>query len=304
MRCVAPLRAFMLRERSASGKAAVLIGGRVRYDGRGDPSTFSSPIGDAIGLRCGSCVACLLERSRNWAVRCTHELQVSSCACFVTLTYDEEHLPYGGSLVKEHFRRFIRDVRKAFGSGIRFFGCGEYGSRWQRPHYHAILFGVDFVSDRYVSGRRSGEYVYRSPCLEALWPMGRCEIGTATFESAAYVARYVAKKLGERALEGREPEFLLMSLRPGLGERWFREFGASAVARDSVVLGDCEMPLPRYYDKLLERWSPVMFRELKDARMARRLERGEDVDRFEGRLAAMEEVLVAKLNQFSREVEV
>lgn len=286
MRCLAPFVAWRRKERA---------GVTLRY-AEGDPR-FS------LLLPCGTCAACLLERARQHAVKVVNEAELHDRSCFVTLTYDDEHLPYGGSLVKSDFQKFVKSVRNRFGSGIRFFGCGEYGTRWQRPHYHVIFFGVDFVEDRYVSGKRAAGEVFRSPSLEGLWPVGRSEIGTVTFESAGYVARYVAKKLGEKVLDGREPEFLLMSLRPGLGVPWLERYYRSVYARDSVVVRGAECKPPRLYDKWLEREHPELYRVVKRRREAERLARGDDPDDRSSRWEVMEECLLAKLNLFAREVE-
>lgn len=300
MRCVAPLRASLIR---VDGVSTVRVGGRVRHDGRGDPRVYSDEYSESLFLRCGTCVTCLLHRSKQWAIRGMHERAMHERACFVTLTYDEGHLPYGGSLVKSHMQDFMRALRKKFEEPIRFLGSGEYGSRWGRPHYHLIIYGIDFFQDRFVAGRRHGQDVYRSPCLESVWKMGRSEIGSATFESCGYVAGYVSKKLGDRALVGREPEFLLCSRKPGLGASWFERYGESVVARDSVVVSGNEMQVPRYYDVLLERWSPVMYAELKARREAERLSRGADVDGTEARFGAIEEYMLAKVNLFARELD-
>lgn len=286
MRCLAPLTAFR----------------RVGVPG----IRFRPETGDAaIKLPCGSCVACRLSTARQYAVRCFHERQLYERACFVTLTYDEEHLPFGGSLVKEHLSQFMRRLRREFpDERIRFFACGEYGARWGRPHYHVIVFGVDFFQDRYVAGRRSGADVYRSPCLEALWPLGRSEIGTATFASSAYVARYVAKKLDDRLLASREPEFLLCSLKPGIGIPWLEKFYRGVYARDSVVIDGVQLAPPRLYDLWLERNHPRLFRRVRAERLAeRRFEPGADPDDRSTRWSVIEEVLLAKLNLFAREVE-
>ena len=72
--------------------------------------------------------------------------------------------------------------------------CGEYGDKLGRPHYHAIIFGVTFVDKKLWSIRR-GNNLYRSATLEKLWPYGFSSIGTVNFETAAYVARYVTKKI-------------------------------------------------------------------------------------------------------------
>lgn len=309
MRCLSPLVAWRRRDR---------VGVTLKYS-EGDPRF-------PMSLPCGGCIACLRVRARQHAVRCLHEREVHDRACFVTLTYDEEHLPYAGSLVKTHFQDFVRAVRVQFGSGLRFFGCGEYGARWQRPHYHLILFGVDFFQDRFVCGRRSGEDVYRSPCLEGLWPMGRSEVGSAGFQSAAYVAGYVSKKLGSSGLEGREPEFLLMSLKPGIGVPWLERNYPAVMARDSVVVDGVELPTPRMYDKWFAKYHPEAFAKLRAQRQVRRLEQlrqlapeesrgasdGElykygsvlDPDARSSRWEVIEEVMLAKLNRFSREVEV
>lgn len=286
MRCLSPLIAWRRKDR---------VGVTLKFS-EGD-SRFG------LKLPCGSCVACLLERSRQHAVKCMHEAECHDRSCFVTLTYDEENLPYGGSLVKEHFQKFVRALRDSMEVPVRYFGCGEYGARWGRPHYHALLFGVDFVEDRRVSGKRAGTEVFRSARLEGLWKMGRCEIGTVTFESAAYVARYVAKKLGEKALAGREPEFLVMSLKPGLGIPWLEENYAAVYARDSVIVRGSESSPPRSYDVWLARRFPESYNAVKLRRQVQSVYApGEDPDDRSSRWEVMEEVLLAKLNLFAREL--
>lgn len=287
MRCLSPLVAWRRNDR---------VGVTLKFS-EGD-SRFG------LKLPCGSCVACVLERSRQHAVRCFHEAQLHERSCFVTLTYDESHLPYGGSLVKEHFQDFIRSLRKRVGVALRYFACGEYGARWGRAHYHFILFGFDFSEDRYVCGRRDGGEVYRSPLLESVWFRGRCEVGSATFESAAYVARYVATKLGDAALVGREPEFLLMSRKPGIGRGWFDLHWRSVYARDSVIVRGAECGPPRAYDVWLQAEHPEVFSRVRACRASARLPSGSDPDDRSSRWDVMEEVLLAKLNFFSREVEV
>lgn len=288
MRCVAPF-------------VAVRKPGGVRLLGNARSGFFKS---GEFPLACGTCVACLKNRARNWAVRATHEFSFHTRSCFLTLTYDEEHLPYAGSLVPEHFQKFVRAVRAEFGKGIKFLGCGEYGERWGRPHYHAIFFGVDFFQDRYVAGKRQASEVFRSPSLESLWPMGRSEIGSATVASAGYVAGYVAKKCSRERLEGREPEFLRMSLRPALGMRWIAEHWRSVYARDSVVMDGFELPVPRAYDKWLAREHPLVWEEVQFKREEGRSSPSSDSELQESRLVACEEYLTAKVNLFAREVEV
>lgn len=104
-----------------------------------------SPVQGAVPAQvpCGQCIGCRLAHSRDWATRCMHEAHMHESSSFITLTYSPEHLPENGSLVRKHFTDFLKRLRKALGSvKIRYFGCGEYGSKLERPHYHAIIVGL------------------------------------------------------------------------------------------------------------------------------------------------------------------
>ena len=170
-------------------------------------------------VACGQCVGCRLERSRQWAIRCVHESQMHEQNCFITLTYSDEFLPENGSLQLKHFQDFMKRLRFHVGGGIRFFHCGEYGEENGRPHHHAIIFNHDFA-DKKVWKTNNGVVLYRSKILEELWPYGFATVGCVSFESAAYVARYITKKVnGDMADShylGREPEYITMSRRPGV----------------------------------------------------------------------------------------
>ena len=149
-------------------------------------------------LPCGQCVGCRLERSRQWAIRCMHEAQMHEDNCFITLTFNPESLddrsnPW--SLDVRDFQLFMKRLRKKYGAGIRFYHCGEYGELNKRPHYHACIFGFDFPDKRLWKVTNSGHRLYISESLDELWPFGFCTIGNVTFESAAYVARYIMKKV-------------------------------------------------------------------------------------------------------------
>lgn len=129
-----------------------------------------------------------------WAVRIVHEAQMWPQNSFITLTYRPEDLPQGGSLNVEHYQLFMKKLRaRNTGHKIRFFHCGEYGEKLSRPHYHAILFNYDFP-DKKVFSEKNGNTIYTSELLEDIWGKGFCTIGDVTFQSAAYVARYVMKK--------------------------------------------------------------------------------------------------------------
>ena len=230
--------------------------------------------GRPMWLPCGKCIGCRLVRARSWAIRCVHEASMHKENCFVTLTYDDDH--YSPSLEYRDFQKFMYRIRTRLGK-TRFFMCGEYGEQTLRPHFHALLFGRTFGD-----GVPCGESIYSSPTLTALWPYGFSSFGQVTRESAAYVARYsVGKVTGDMAdthytridLRTGEfvrvcPEFGHMSLKPGIGARWFERYWREVyVPRDGVVRpGGFVAPPPRYYDKLLERIAPVLLDEKKARR--------------------------------------
>ena len=128
-----------------------------------------------LTLPCGQCQDCRLSKRREWAVRIVHEASLYEKNCFLTLTYDEDHLPKDGSLHKIHFQRFIRRWRKAWKlkpRELRYFHCGEYGDENRRPHYHAIIFGHDFSEDREFLKNSGDGKLYVSPRLQKLWDYG------------------------------------------------------------------------------------------------------------------------------------
>lgn len=247
--------------------AYVEEGGRVRigFD-RGDGRPFRVP--------CGKCQGCLLERSRQWAVRCMHESSLHEQNCFVTLTYDDAHLPAGGSLVLEHFQKFMRRLRKAIHPRkVRFYHAGEYGTQYGRPHYHAILFGFDFA-DKVPQTVRRGFQVWSSALLSSLWVDGFCELGSVTYESAAYVAGYVVGTSGKGVIgvnaDGEEcelkREYSTMSRRPGIGAGWLRRFAGEVYPADGVVVNGCLRKPPRFYDLAASMELPELFEEVRESR--------------------------------------
>lgn len=139
---------------------------------------------------------------------------------FVTLTYNDECIPEGGSLRPSDLSRFFKRFRKSIHPlKIRYFGVGEYGDKSQRPHYHVALFGYPQCDHGVTRGHRD----YCCPTCERVqrdWSLGDVYSGGLEEQSAAYIAGYVTKKLtkrGDERLNGREPEFARMSLRPGIG---------------------------------------------------------------------------------------
>ena len=223
----------------------------------------------SIYVPCGQCVGCRLERSRQWAVRCMNEASLHSENCFITLTYKDAPQ----SLNYRDFQLFMKRLRKVF-PRVRFYMCGEYGDNFDRPHFHACLFGINFP-DRVKFGK-----LFRSPLLEKLWPHGFSSIGDVTFESAAYVARYVMKKITGDAAEDhysyvdpesgeilqRVPEFCHMSLKPGIGAGWLARYHSDVYPDGEMVVRGVKCKPPRYYDKVFRRVDRSEFEYMKSER--------------------------------------
>jgi len=229
-------------------------------------------VGKALSLPCGRCIGCRLERSRQWAVRLVHENKMHESSCFLTLTYDEDHLPGDGSISVSACQDFMKRLRSRIAPiKVRFFLCGEYGEKLGRPHYHLILFGYDFP-DKVKLEEKDGKILYSSEMLDDIWGNGGCRIGEVTFDSAAYVANYATKKItGAKAQEhyqGRKPEFLLMSRRPGIGRGFIERFMSDVYPSDEVIVKGREARPPRYYDQVLESRNPDLLAVLKLRREA------------------------------------
>lgn len=221
---------------------------------------------NAIKLPCGGCIGCRLDRSDEWATRCLHESKMHQANSFVTLTYDDDHLPADYSVSVREMQLFMKRLRQETGaSKLRFFACGEYGDQHGRPHYHLLIFGHDFSRDRKLQKRGPFGNLYTSTQLEKVWTFGRANLGHVTHKSAAYVARYCMKKInGDQApshylrthpktglLVQVEPEFATQSNRPGLGYTWFEQFKSDCFPSDFIIVDGKQKPVPRYYLKKL-----------------------------------------------------
>lgn len=235
--------------------------------------------GEHMEVPCRQCVGCRIGRVREWGIRCTHEMQMHEQNCFLTLTYAPEHVPANGSLVKKHLQDFIKRFRFDTGVKLRYYACGEYGEKFQRPHYHLIVFGYDFP-DKVRANRIKGNTYYNSKILEKLWPYGHSSIGEANFATASYVARYVTKKIyGDKSKDHYErineetgevvhltPEFTTMSLKPGIGAPWFEKYYEDCFPSDECVIEGKKFRVPEYYFTLLERFNPCLHELMVDKR--------------------------------------
>lgn len=271
MACFDPIFAFQPWASNSEGKRPLKFASDIQMK--------DVPNGLKMAVPCGRCIGCRLDRSRQWAVRCVHEASLYESNCFITLTFNDEYLYdwfgrnlnvediqpcISGSLVKRDFQLFMKRLRRAYPHiKIKFFHCGEYGGLNGRPHHHACLFNFDFP-DRKAFITETGSKVFVSKKLEELWPYGYSYIGDVTFESAAYVARYVLKKWARANLKGKAlydamiefdkndgdkiTEYITMSRNKGIGEEWISKYGGDVYPKDYLTIRGVKCKPPKYYD--------------------------------------------------------
>lgn len=274
MGCDEPLTAYYGKEvNPATGKRPMV------FDVRG---AFSPT---PVKLPCQRCIGCRLEHSRQWAMRCMHEKKMHKESTFLTITYDDAHLPTGGSLVREDPQLFLKRMRTALSpKRFRFYGCGEYGGQTLRPHYHILMFGHDFEDKKYYKTTPQGDKLYTSKFVEKYWDKGFNVLGDVTFKSCAYVARYVTEKISGDDAERhytrvtREgeiipllPEFSMMSRNGGIGKAYFDKFHKEVYAWDSVVVNGREVRPPRFYDMRYAALDSLHMEKLKIVRRRKAL---------------------------------
>lgn len=292
MPCNQPLPAWRTKAPGESGRLGV---------------TFTHQLADTslkLEIPCGRCIGCRLERARGWAVRILHEAKLHTHNHFVTLTYDDASLPSTvqglPTLQPEHFTRFMKRLRQAQHrrlsgegptapsphplphrpsagyiptGGIRYYQCGEYGETTSRPHHHAILFNLylpDLKPIR-LTRTKNAHALYTSEWLERIWTHGMISVGRVSFETAAYVAAYVTKKItgpkAESHYRGRVPEYSTMSRRPGIGSRFAAQYEDEIYSNDSVIIRGIEMRPPKAYDRALEGRNPELYYQVRDNRL-------------------------------------
>lgn len=232
-----------------------------------------------FAIPCGQCVNCRLAKSAQWATRCMLESKQYAHNYFLTLTYDDAHLssPY---LIPDDITKFNKDLRRYyqyhFGhEGIRFMACGEYGDTYCRPHYHEIMFNLPINDLVYYRETSLGDKLYNSDTLNKIWSKGYVVVGDVTFNSCAYVARYVMKKQNGKALAENPdkdfvPEFSRVSRRPGLSFQYFIDnydklYDGSG---QKIILADGRrVPPPKYFDRLMDKYLPDDLKREKDRKL-------------------------------------
>lgn len=269
MTCYHPLKAYRSREKNlGTGKRLITFN---PHKGLVEGSSFSVP--------CGKCIGCRIARSREWAARCFHEAAMHPNNRFLTLTYDQQSIPASYSVSKRDWQLFMHKLRQHAGSTkLRFLACGEYGDSNLRPHYHALLFNYRFADEKLYSVRR-GKHIYKSDTLNKLWGKSDInEIGDVTYQSAAYVGRYIMKKIGGdpaddhytriSPIDGQayrvEPEFLLSSRRPGIGHSWLQKFKSDVFPSDFLIIDGRKHPVPLYYTRQLTEEAQIPIKRARE----------------------------------------
>lgn len=266
-----------------------------------------------IDVPCGRCMGCRINNAQAWAVRCANEAQLHQHNAFVTLTYDDANLANPPSLEHRDWQLFAKKLRNHRGP-FRYYMCGEYGEKNKRPHFHACLFGIDFPDRKPITEK--GEYtLYQSDELTALWAKGLCSIGSVTFTSAGYIARYITKQLhGEPAAQRYQqvnlqtgeiirltPEYIRMSRRPGIGADWLNLYQDEVLTHDGVHLNNRKYKTPRYYDQKLKELNPQAHKKIQDQRIKRAWETNPQ-EHTRQRRNAKEQVLTARIGLNQRKI--
>lgn len=223
------------------------------------------PLEGYISIPCGKCVECNDQYVRDWTIRAYHEYSKTNKGCVLTLTYNDEFLPSDGNLRRRDVQLYLKRLRKSI--SFRFYGCGEYGGKTFRPHYHIILFGYEPDDWYYWQKSRSGNDIYRSPFLEKEWSMGFVYVERFDLKAVKYCMKYLQKYAFEKCpeLDAKIVKpFSMMSLRPGIGD-----LSQCSFETDKVYLGGKSYSLPRYYLKMFEKEGRdfTELRKFRDIRM-------------------------------------
>lgn len=267
---------------------------------------------EGIEVSCGKCVECEIQKSNEWASRLMLEKKSYDKACFITLTYNDDYNDQ--DLHIDHVQKFIKRLRKRIDPiKIKYFACGEYGSRTIRPHYHAIIFGYDFPDRR--STPKKG--FYNSKELSELWNVGFHTITDVTYDSCKYVAKYMQKAFFSsfnldamsehpyeqihcsrkfiRAYYGIEPPFVLMSKKLGY-DNWLK---TADIRTDKIYINGYFVKTPRYFlDRYKNENDPFLVDELREKRKLRAIE---NVKTDEEKLAHKKSVVEKLHRKFLKE---
>lgn len=234
MPCVYPLDAWYSQRTNESGKRGVVFNVKQGHADR------------HLQLPCGKCVGCAADKALVWSIRMYHEAQQHEQNCFLTLTYAQAP----PAINKRDLQLFFKRLRKL--SSLRYFACGEYGTKTHRPHYHAVIFGRDWLE----RSSPINEKLYTHPEILNAWGHGLVSIGTVTIASCMYVAGYATKKLGDK------DTFTLMSRRPGIGHDWATKYRDELARTEKIVIDGRVLPVPKRYIE----WDPTHLAPVAESR--------------------------------------
>lgn len=207
-----------------------------------------------LRVPCGKCIGCMLDKANDWATRCYCETKGWTNNCFITLTYNDENLPENGQLIKKDLQDFWKRLRYYYEgketwvnpqngkveNPIRYFVCGEYGPKTNRPHYHACVFNWKPDDLKFYKENHAGDKLYISKKLTKIWGKGYVIIGDLTYQSACYVARYVSKKIFKDKklykIANFQREFTLCSTNGGIGIKFWQKFKNKITENKGIMI--------------------------------------------------------------------
>lgn len=250
--------------------------------------TFSPP-GEEITLPCGQCILCRLNKASQMAIRMVHEQTLHDHSEFLTLTYDDDHLPEDYALRPEDMTAFFKRLRQQLvrdeKEKIRYVYSGEYGEKGGRPHYHAIVFGLETPEKESIKSNNRGDLLYQSEWMDNIWRNGQVIIGNVTERSCRYVASYTIKDaktqsykddwaaihpITGKVINQRPRPFARYSNKPGIGKEWWDKWKKDLWPTDQLIIKRngqyIPAPIPQYYFALLKQHHPKMYEYIKELR--------------------------------------
>lgn len=196
---------------------------------------------EMMAFPCGKCEPCLKSRISGWSFRLLKEEEQSSSSFFLTLTYQKIPLENGQpTLIKKDVQDYMKRLRKSHEKThrtLKYYTCGEYGSKFGRPHYHQLLFNAD--EDK----------------IQKAWTHGYVHFGDVSNSSVGYCLKYMMKMVDKKRPYGIQPEFQITSKGLGISyltEQMMQWHWADLLNRCYIQHnGGEKFVLPRYYKKKL-----------------------------------------------------
>lgn len=220
--------------------------------------------GKIIQLGCGKCIECCNQYSMNWALRCMLESKTSKYTYFLTLTY--KNAPF--NIERRDYQLFLKRLRKSYPDNcFRYFGCGEYGSKGARAHYHMILFTDKKFDLKFYRKSKKYQNVYFCEELQKIWNNGLLFVGDVNFKTCKYTAKYLQKlKYDYYDKIHKKRPFTFMSLKPGIGYDWFKN-NLQCLNNDQIYLDGRVYTIPRYFLKVASEEMGFIFDDIVDNRV-------------------------------------